>query len=280
MLIGVKLMIYYIKNKLRQILSEKENKDFEIDQIISYVTKKEKERWLIEKTITKKQIRKAIKIANKRKKNIPLQYLIKNWDFYGINFKVGKGVLIPRQDTETLVDLALPLIEKDDKILDLGTGTGCISAAIAKNKKDVKIFAVEKFFRAYIYAKKNLKPFKKKVKLFKGDILNEKFAKKFNNINIIVSNPPYISEEELEKIQKEVKFEPKTALYGGKNGLKFYENITLIWKNCLKKGGYLIFEIGESQKNSVETILKKHGFNQVKTYKDLSKKDRVIVAKK
>ena len=179
-----------------------------------------------------------------------------------------------------MVDIALKIAKRNNKILDLGTGSGCISAAIAKNKKDVKIFAVEKYKKAYKFAKENLKSFKNNVTLIKGDILNEKFCKNFKEIDIIISNPPYLTKNDIYNMQKEVKFEPLTALYGGKNGLKYYEKISEIWKNSLKKNAYIIFEIGFSQKEYVELILKRNGFLNIKTYLDDNEKSRVVVGQK
>ena len=99
-------------------------------------------------------------------------------------------------------------------------------------------------------------------------------------MDLIISNPPYLTENEMKNLQKEVEFEPKSALFGGKNGLRYYETISSIWKESLKKGGYIIFEIGSLQREAVEKILERNSFKDIKTYKDLAKKDRVTVAKK
>ena len=179
-------MIFKVKKKLQEMLKDKEDCKFETDLIISHVTKLEKSQWMLKKIMSKKQIEECFKIWKKKKKGIPIQYLIKNWEFFGTEIEIGKGVLIPRQDTETVVEVVLNLIKTPSKILDLGTGSGCIAKAIAKNKKNVKIFAVEKYNRALKYAKKNLKEVAKNVKLVKGDMLNEKLAKKFKEIDLIV----------------------------------------------------------------------------------------------
>lgn len=271
--------MHKLKKELEEILKNKENKNFEADIIISHATKLLKDEWFFKKEIKPKLIKRCKKLAQKRSKGIPLQYLIKDWEFFGVPIKVGKGVLIPRQDTETLVEKCLSLIKEKDVILELGTGSGCISAAIAKNKKNVKIFAIEKYFKAFKFAKKNLKPFKNVVKLIRGDILNEKFAKKFKNVNLIVSNPPYLTKKDVENLQKEVSFEPLSALYGGEDGLKYYKKICSIWKQSLKKNAHIVFEIGALQKKSVEKILKENCFNEITTYKDLNNKDRVVVGK-
>lgn len=272
-------MIFKLKKQIEEILKEKETNKLEADLIISKVLKINKSEWILKRDIKKSQVKSCLKLAEKRKKGIPIQYLIEDWEFYGLPIKVGPGVLIPRQDTEIVVEVALKLIKKNDKVLDLGTGSGCIAKAIAKNKKDVTIFAVEKYNKALKYAKKNLKNLKT-VEIIKGDMLNEKLAKKFYNINIIISNPPYLTKSEMKNLQKEVQFEPASSLFGGDDGLTYYKKISSIWKNSLKKGGFLIFEIGYSQKDSVEKILIENSFLEIKCFKDLTRKNRVLVAKK
>ena len=272
-------MIFKLKKQIEEILKEKETNKLEADLIISKVLKINKSEWILKRDIKKSQVKSCLKQTKKKKKGIPIQYLIEDWEFYGLPIKVGPGVLIPRQDTEIVVEVALKLIKKNDKVLDLGTGSGCIAKAIAKNKKDVTIFAVEKYNKALKYAKKNLKNLKT-VEIVKGDMLNEKLAKKFYNINIIISNPPYLTKSEMKNLQKEVQFEPTSSLFGGDDGLTDYKKISSMWKNSLKKGGFLIFEIGYSQKDSVEKILIENSFLEIKCFKDLTRKNRVLVAKK
>lgn len=272
-------MIFKLKKQIEEILKEKETNNLEADLIISKVLKTNKSKWILKKNISKSQVKSCLKLAEKRKKGVPIQYLIEDWEFYGLPIKVGPGVLIPRQDTEIVVKTALNIIKENYKILDLGTGSGCIAKAIAKNKKNVTIFAVEKYNKALKYAKKNLKNLET-VKIIKGDILNVKIAKKFKDIDIIISNPPYLTKSEIENLQTEVKFEPTSSLFGGDDGLTYYKKISSIWKNSLKKGGFLIFEIGYSQRDSVEKILVKNSYSEIKSFKDLSKKNRVLIAKK
>ncbi len=272
-------MIFKLKKQIEEILKEKETNNLEADLIISKVLKINKSEWILKKDITKNQIKSCLKLAKKRKKGIPIQYLIEDWEFYGLPIKVGPGVLVPRQDTEVVVEVALKLTKENDKILDLGTGSGCIAKAIAKNKKNVTIFAIEKYNKALKYAKKNLKNLKS-VKIIKGDMLNEKLAKKFSDINIIISNPPYLTKSEIKNLQKEVQFEPISSLFGGEDGLTYYKKISSIWKNSLKKGGFLIFEIGYSQKDSVAKILIENSFLEIKSFKDLTGNNRVLIAKK
>ena len=271
------MVIQELRKKLRDILKEKEDFDFESDVIISHVTKKSKHNWLLQKEVSDKVCVKCIELAKKRSSGIPLQYLISEWEFYGIPIKVGKGVLIPRPDTETLVDVALKLASPNAQIVDLCSGSGCISAAISKNLPNSHITAVELSTQAISYAKNNLLPFRDNVDILNADVLDKTVSEKFQNVDMIVCNPPYLTLEDMRNLQKEVKFEPSMALYGGIDGLLFYKQISKIWKTSLKKGGWIIFEIGYSQKLDVLNILKQNGFINIKYINDLSGNDRVIM---
>ena len=268
-----------LKQKLKQILNGIPNKNFEIDLILMHVTGLKKEEIIFKKKFSKDQIKKAIKLSKKRAKGIPLQFLISNWEFFGEQIKVGKGVLIPRQETELLVEVALKLIKQNDVVLDLCAGSGCISLAIANRVDFVKIYAVEKFKRAIKFLKMNTKRCES-IEIVKLDVLNEKSCEKFKFVDLIVSNPPYLSKKELKTVQKEVRFEPKSALNGGSDGLMFYRKIASVWKNSLKIGGFVIFEIGWQQKEAVVEILKKNEFKIVDSIKDYCGLDRVVVCQK
>lgn len=271
------MVIQKLRKKLNNILKEKEDFAFESDIIISHVTKKSKHSWLFQKEISDQIFIECVELAKKRANGIPLQYLISEWEFYGIPIKVGKGVLIPRPDTETLVDVALKLANPHAKIIDLCAGSGCISAAIAKNLPNSHITSIELSTQAISYAKKNLLPFKNTVKILNNDVLSKKTAEKFQNIDMIVCNPPYLTLEDMSNLQEEVKFEPSMALYGGIDGLLFHKQISNIWKKSLKKYGWIIFEIGCYQKQDVLNILNQNGFINTKCIKDLSDNDRVVI---
>lgn len=271
------MVIQELRKKLYNILKEKEDFDFESDVIISHVTKKSKYSWLLQKEISDQVFIKCIELAKKRSSGIPLQYLISEWEFYGIPIKVGKGVLIPRSDTETLVDVALKLANSHAQIVDLCAGSGCISAAIAKNLPNSHITSIELSTQAISYAKTNLSPFKNNVDILNCDVLNKTTSQKFQNIDMVVCNPPYLTLEDMSNLQDEVKFEPSMALYGGIDGLLFYKQISHIWKKSLKKNGWIIFEIGYSQKQDVLNILKQNGFINTKSINDLSGNARVII---
>lgn len=271
------MVIQELRKKLRNILKEKEDFDFESDVIISHITKKSKHVWLLQENISDQICIECIELAKKRASSIPLQYLISEWEFYGIPIKVGKGVLIPRSDTETLVDVALKLANCNAEIVDLCAGSGCISAAIAKSLPDSHITAIELSKQAISYAKENLLPFKNTVEILNGDVLDKTTCANFQNIDIIVCNPPYLTIEDMHDLQDEVKFEPSMALYGGPDGLLFYKQIAKIWKKSLKKDGWIVFEIGYSQEQDVLNILNKNGFINTKSIKDLSGNYRVVI---
>lgn len=208
----------------------------------------------------------------------PLQYLIGEWEFYGLTLKVGKGTLIPRQDTETIVDLVIDKYRNSDSlsVIDLCSGTGCIGIALEKNLRCDKVFCVEKSEKAAEYLKENLRLNGSRAELILGDVLDEKVLEKLSQADIIVCNPPYLTKEDMENLQKEVSFEPAEALFGGEDGLDFYRSITRIWKSKLKDGGMLIYEIGIGQEDEVMRMLIQHGFENVRCRKDLCGINRCV----
>lgn len=212
----------------------------------------------------------------------PLQYIIGEWEFYGLGFKVGKGVLIPRQDTETLVDAALDLLKevKQPKILDLCSGTGCIPVVLSYHLKDAQICAAELYEEAYGYLVANITSHGNKVKPCRLDVLDESSAEQFSGFDMITCNPPYLTGEDMSMLQKEVSYEPESALYGEDDGLKYYRVIPKIWRDSLRVGGYIVFEIGSTQAESVCDILKDCGYCDISVIKDFAGKDRIVYAKK
>lgn len=233
---------------------------------------------------------KAFALLEKRLNGEPLQYLLGEWEFYGMPFKVGKGVLIPRPDTETLVETVLGHFMKigklDPEVVDLCSGSGCIAAAIQKNLPNSKVTAVELSSDAFPYLIENIRRNGVNVKTMKGDVLNGGLLKnfadpedmgEFRKIDCIVSNPPYLTEKEMGELSPEVRCEPETALYGGFDGLKFYRVIAGLWKEILKEGGLLAFEIGYEQGEAVSDILEKSGYSDIKVIKDLGGNDRVVI---
>lgn len=212
----------------------------------------------------------------------PLQYVIGKWEFYGMEFSLGKGVLIPRQDTEILIDAALSLLKSSPspKILDLCSGTGCIPIVLKKKLPQAAVMALELYDDAYSYLIKNINSYGGSVKPFKLDALDKESAKGFHELDLITCNPPYLTAKDMAYLQKEVSFEPAAALYGSPDGLEYYRIIPSIWMDSIRDGGHILFEIGCSQAESVSGILKEHGFEDIEVIKDLSGRDRAVLAKK
>lgn len=215
-------------------------------------------------------------IMKQRLNRYPLQYILGKWDFYGRPYKVGPGVLIPRPDTETVIEVCLDIIDKEkpSDVLDLCAGTGCIGITIACERKNSNVTLVEKYEEAARYIKENIKNADGNANVLMGDVFESIGADK--KYDLIVSNPPYINEKDMGNLQPEVEFEPPTALYGGEDGLMFYRAIASNYRDSLKSGGSLVFEIGYDQGEAVKDILLALGFKNVKIKKDYSENDRVV----
>lgn len=219
-----------------------------------------------------------------RCKGKPLQYVLGEWDFWKYTFMVGEGVLIPRPDTETLIENILDICRKHNinspKILDLCSGSGCIAITLDKEIPCSEVWAVEKYDEAFEYLAENIKFNNSDVKAVKADVLSTETARKFRDFDIIVSNPPYLTAEEMCDLQKEVQAEPQSALFGGTDGLDFYRIITEIWRYSLKTGGYICYEFGMNQHDAVAEILKLNNFINIKFTKDAGGIIRTATAEK
>lgn len=232
---------------------------------------------------------KALKLAKRRSEGYPLQYLLGEWEFYGLRFKVGEGVLIPRPDTEILVETVINHFaakkQTDPEIADLCSGSGCIAVALQKSMPRSRVTAVELSSEAMPYLAANIQRNEARVQIIKGDVTDGRLLDNFadcdspgdhRQIDCIVSNPPYLTAEEMSELQREVAFEPALALDGGADGLKFYRIISCLWKDVLKEGGLLAFEIGFEQGEAVSELLRQSGYGDVKVIKDLGGNDRVV----
>lgn len=213
----------------------------------------------------------------KLSKDVPLQYITNTQEFYGMKFKVNENVLIPRYDTEILIEETLKRAKNQYKILDMCTGSGIIAITLAKNVEKANVFACDISLEALRVAKENNELHNANVKFINSNLF-ENIEEK--NFDIIVSNPPYITEKEMQELENQVKKEPELALYGGVDGLDFYRKITENAKEYLKKEGLLIFEIGYKQKEDVSKILIENKFKNIKCVKDLQGLDRVIIGEK
>ena len=219
------------------------------------------------------------KMIERRKKGEPLQYILGETEFMSLDFFVREGVLIPRSDTEILVETVIDKIgDKKTTVADICTGSGCIGISIAHYKKntDVELFDISDI--ALETVEKNIKRnnVSDRVKSYKMDILNEYPKKKYD---VVVSNPPYIEKAVIETLQTEVKdYEPRIALDGGEDGLVFYRRIAETAHNFLKKGGLLAFESGYNQGESVRGLMQ-NDFYDTEVIKDLNDNDRVVIGK-
>lgn len=235
--------------------------------------------------ITEEKKEAILEIIQERKKGKPLQYIIGNWDFWNLNFKIGQGVLIPRSETEVLVEVGLEKIKdvKDPVVLDLCSGSGCVAISIAKEREDAKVFAIEKTKEAYGYLKQNIEYNQiRNVDPFLGDIFDKMIYNYFDNMmfDLIVSNPPYVKSKDIKRLQREVQYEPVEALDGGDDGLYFYKNILRFWLNKLKIDRFLAFEIGFDQFKPMFEILAKNGLKDLRYKIDLNGIYRVVYGKR
>ena len=220
-------------------------------------------------------------LINRRKKNEPISYITGYKEFWNNNFKVDKNVLIPRPDTETIVEQVLSYLrpQSNKKILDIGTGSGCIIISILKERKKCKGVGIDISKNAIKLAKYNAKiqHIKNRINFFHSDIdnfLTDKY-------DLIISNPPYIKQHEINGLEKDIKnYEPRVALNGGIDG---YSKIRLTIKKSsalIKKNGKLFLEIGSNQVMETLKILKTNGFFVNKLVKDLANKNRCVVSTK
>lgn len=206
----------------------------------------------------------------------PLQYAIGEWNFYGYDFSVNENVLIPRPETELLVEEILKENLRDKKLLDIGTGSGAIAISLAlENKKNLHVSACDISTKALEVARMNAEKFGARVEFIHSDIF-ENIEGKFD---IIVSNPPYISEEDYDKLDELLYHEPKTALYGGVKGYEIYEKIINQAKSHLADDASIFFEIGYDQGKVVSDLLKENGYHDVKILQDYGGKDRIVKGK-
>ncbi|MDV7188523.1 peptide chain release factor N(5)-glutamine methyltransferase [Lutibacter sp. TH_r2] len=214
------------------------------------------------------------------KKEIPIQYIIGNTEFYGLQFKVNENVLIPRPETEELVDWILNSVNKNEKIkiLDIGTGSGCIAISLAKHLPNAEVFAIDVSEKALKTAKTNAETNKVTVNFLETNILETSSLNNF--FNVIVSNPPYVREQEKQEIKPNVlENEPHLALFVEDNdALIFYNKIADLAKNSLLKNGLLFFEINQYLGNETVELIQNKNFKNIELKKDFYRNDRMIKA--
>lgn len=213
----------------------------------------------------------------------PVQYILGKTEFMGLEFKIDNRALIPRQETEILVETAISQLKQMGivlpKIIDLGTGSGCIAVAIAKAFSHSDMWASDISTAALQLAKENAHLNNVEIKFIQSDLFNA-FKPKDDKFDLIVSNPPYVTTEEFSSLAKEISFEPELALKAGIDGLDFYRRIVSQAGAYLKKNGLLILEVGLGQAYFVKEMLEKERFDQIILIKDYNNINRIVVAKK
>ncbi len=217
--------------------------------------------------------------VNRRCSREPLQYIIGVWDFYKYSFKVGEGVLIPRPETEILVDFAVDKIKKNDCkiVFDICCGSGCIGLSVAKMCPGVKVYSLDISDIALSYTRQNKELLlADNVTVVKADVLDGTSFIGLPRPDIILSNPPYIRSDVIPTLQREVQFEPSLALDGGADGLTFYRALSEIWYPLINRGGYIAMECGEEQAEDIMSIFSGRA-EKGRIIKDIQGHNRVCV---
>ncbi len=237
-----------------------------------------------EEEINEEDTKKYFDLIEKRRNKMPVKYILNKCEFMGIDFYIEEGVLIPRDDTEILVQEVLKNIEENEEkqVCDLCCGSGAIGIALADLRQNIKVDLIDYYpipekVSLINIQKNNLE---NRVNFIKSDLL-EKPIESGKIYDIIVSNPPYIEESEISKLMEDVKdYEPHTALNGGTDGLDFYRKIIIQSEHVLKNGGILAFEIGYNQGGEVKSLLEEGNFKEVRVIKDFASLDRIVIAVK
>lgn len=249
---------------------------FEVRQLLCHVLQVTVAKLLCLDEVDDQSYQQFQTLVARRATGYPLQYLIGQWDFYGRSYAVGDGVLIPRADTEILCEVALAFLQTRVRpsTLDLCAGSGCIAITLEKEHPHDRVVAVELMPQALEFLLENVKQHDSQVQVLQDDVLTCAFAR--DSFDLILSNPPYLNEDDMAHLQTEVTHEPQTALFAEENGYLFYKTIPVRYFEALKIGGMLCFEVGIGQADTVANIMTQQGFSQVKIYPDLQGIDRVV----
>ena len=228
------------------------------------------------RALTEEQEKAFDALCDRRAAREPLQYILGETEFMGLTFHVEPGVLIPRADTEILVEKALKVMPPNARVLDIGTGSGAIAISLARLGQAARVTAVDVSDKELEIARKNAENNGADVEFVKSDCFSALQGRKYD---MIVSNPPYISDEEMQTLMPEVRQEPELALFGGGDGLDFYRRISREAPERLNEGGFLLFEIGWLQKDAVSALVKAH-IGEPFALRDYGQNWRVVGAKK
>lgn len=271
----------YLDIRRRFISAGIPSADLEARELVRGVAKKTREEFVRDKYLfATSEIRaRAHDLAKRRLAGEPLAYLIEEWDFYGLTLKVTRDVLIPRCDTEVIVEVALKRMLSDKfRFIDLCTGSGCIGIAIAANRAGSRGVLVDNSIDAIEIARENTKRHNlaDRIVCATGDV-RVPGDTKLGTFDLLLSNPPYISKADMSALDSSVcDFEPVDALYGGEDGLDYYRAILANWLKLLKPGGVVAFECGIDQADALKKLMKGHGITQIRQKKDTGGIPRVV----
>ena len=259
----------------RELIAQRDedSADFEIKCIFQDILGEKFPMFAPKELVPDDKAAEILSVSKRRSEGYPLQYLLGQWEFWGCNFKVGEGVLIPRPDTETLVEQVLDICRKekltDPKIADLCSGSGCIAVALKKELPKAEVYAVELSEKALYYLRQNTELNGcGDIKIISGDVLKSETARQITGLDVLVSNPPYLTFQDMSELMIEVRYEPESALFGGEDGLDFYRAVTELWKASIKDGGFIAYKFGFGQHDAVKDILEKNGFTNVELRRD------------
>ncbi|GAW93816.1 peptide chain release factor N(5)-glutamine methyltransferase [Calderihabitans maritimus] len=265
----------------------------EAQQLLGYVLGCSRTALLIrvDQILTAGDYEKYMSLVKKRAERYPLQYLTGHQEFMAMDFLVNPNVLIPRPDTEVVVETALELIKKYNyrSVVDVGTGSGAIAISLARLATGIQVYAVDFSQEALKLARENALRLgvAKQVKFIQGDLLGPFFLQekekkhRIRQFDLVVSNPPYIPSAQIENLQPEVRYEPRAALDGGPDGLEVYRRLIPQAADVLRPEGHLVLEIGCDQAEQVVSLIRTNGcFEHIQVGKDYARRDRVVVARR
>ena len=278
---NIQTLLNQASKTLKQLSNTSSKLDSEI--LLSKIIKKNRQYLILNsnKELKKENIKSFDYLVKRRKKGEPIAYLINKKEFWKQNFYINQNVLIPRPDTEILVEETLKLFNVNSKLnmLDIGTGSGCILLSILKERRNFFGTGIDISKKAINVARFNAKmhQLSNRVKFYNSDV--DKFL--IGKYDLILSNPPYIKRQDLKYLEVDVKgFEPKLALDGGKDGFSKITKVISKTSTLLKKNGRFILEIGFGQKKKILSILKQNNFFINKVVKDYGKNDRCVISTK
>ena len=256
--------------------------DFDAGELFRLVTGQDAR--LADRPLTAEQAAKLEALTARRATREPLQYLCGSWPFLDFELEVGPGVLCPRADTEVVAEAAAQMLAgvQAPKVLDLCAGTGCLGLGVKRFCPEADVTCVEKSPEAFRYLKKNAVSALKQgtARAVEGDLFNYWQGLPEGELDLIVSNPPYLTAAEMQQLQPEVAREPAMALEAGEDGLVFYRALAEHYQNALRPGGALALEIGWQQREAVTALLAANGWVDIACRKDYGGNDRCILARR